>query len=470
MNERFLRASARNIFRFSLKAVDPFYAIKKQVKLVEDNLWVGDFPYRLKEIGNILVIGAGKASAPMALAVEKILGPKIHKGVVVTKHGYVAPLERIQLVEGGHPLPDKGGIEGTKRILKLTSNLKQNDLVICLVSGGGSSLFISPSPGISLKDKKELTDQLLRCGANIQEINAIRKHISQVKGGRLAQLAYPAYVVTLILSDVIGNKIDSIASGLTAPDTTTFSDCLNIVQKYKLKDKIPKSIYDRLKKGAQGKIKETPKPGDPIFKKVRNFIIGSNLQALKAAKQKAEELGFNTMILPRPVSGDTTRAAVRHANLAKGVQEKGDPVSTPACLISGGETTVKMKGKGLGGRNQEFVLVGATKIAGLENVVMLSAGTDGTDGPTDAAGAICDGKTIKRALHKELDPKQYLDNNDSYHFFQKLGDLLKTGPTNTNVMDIHLILVGAKNNQKISFSERFHLNSTIREKIKLKRK
>ncbi|MFQ6002838.1 MAG: glycerate kinase [Candidatus Zixiibacteriota bacterium] len=444
MNEQFLRASARKIFRFSIKAVDPFYAIRKQVKLVEDNLWVGRSLYRLKDIRRILVIGAGKASAPMAQAVEKILGSRIHKGIVVTKKGYVVPLKRIELVEGGHPLPDKRGMEGTKRILKLISNLDENDLVICLISGGGSSLLVSPSPGISLKDKKELTDQLLRCGADIEEINTIRKHISQVKGGRLAQLAYPSYVMTLILSDVIGGKIDSIASGPTAPDTTTFSDCLKIIQKYKLKDKIPPLIYDHLKKGRQGKIKETPKLGDPIFKKVRNFIIGSNSQALEAAKQKAELIGFNTMILSRPVSGDTTRAAVRHANLAKSIQKIGDPVFPPACLISGGETTVKIKGKGLGGRNQEFILVGATKIAGLKNMVMLSAGTDGTDGPTDAAGAICNGKTIKRALQKGLNPKQYLDNNDSYHFFQKLGDLLKTGPTNTNVMDIHLILVGTK--------------------------
>lgn len=207
---------------------------------------------------------------------------------------------------------------------------------------------------------------------------------------------------------------------------------------------IPKSIHDHLKKGAQGKIKETPKPGDPIFKKVRNSIIGSNSLALEAARKKAEGLGFNTAIISRPVSGDTTRAAVKHGNFAKRIQGTGDPVSPPACLVSGGETTVKIRGKGLGGRNQEFVLVGATKIAGLKNIVMLSAGTDGTDGPTDAAGAICDGETIERALKKGLDPKQYLDNNDSYHFFQKLGDLLKTGPTNTNVMDVHLVLVGTK--------------------------
>jgi glycerate 2-kinase len=441
MNAQFLRASAKKIFLFSLKAVDPFHAIKEQVKLVEDTLWVKRSRYPLKDINRILVIGAGKASARMALAMETILGPRIHKGIVMTKKGYVAPLKRIELVEGGHPFPDQRSMEGTKRIQKLMSNLDENDLIICLISGGGSALLVSPTPGISLKDKKELTDQLLRCGANIKEINTLRKHISQVKGGRLAQIAYPAHVITLILSDVLGDKIDSIASRPTAPDTTTFSDCLNIIQKYKLKDKIPSSIYDHLKKGAQGKIEETPKPGDPIFKKVRNFIIGSNLQAREAAKQKAEELGFNAVILRRSVYGDTRRAAARHANLAKKIQETSNPISPPACLISGGETTVKVKGTGLGGRNQEFVLAGATKIAGLENVVILSAGTDGTDGPTDAAGAICDGKTIERALQKGLDPKEYLNNNDSYHFFQKLGDLLKTGPTNTNVMDIHLILV-----------------------------
>ncbi len=444
MSEQFLRSSARNIFRFGLKAVDPFHAIRKQVKLTGDDLWIKGHRRSLEGIDRILVIGAGKASAAMAQAVERILGSRIYEGVVVTKHGYVAPLKGIELLEGGHPLPDTGGIKGTKRILKLISNLNQDDLVICLISGGGSALLISPIPGISLRDKKELTDQLLRCGANIREINTVRKHISQVKGGRLARLAHPAHVITLILSDVIGSKLDSIASGPTAPDTTTFSDCLKIMQKYKLEAKIPPSILGHLKKGAQGKIKETPKAGSPIFERVKNFIIGSNSLALEAAKQKAEELGFSSMILPRPVSGDTTRSAVRHANMAKRIQETGDPVCPPACIISGGETTVKIKGKGLGGRNQEFVLIGATKIAGSKNVVMLSAGTDGTDGPTDAAGAICDGKTIKRALRKGLDPKQYLDDNDSYHFFQKLGDLLKTGPTNTNVMDVHLVLVGSK--------------------------
>ena len=241
---------------------------------------------------------------------------------------------------------------------------------------------------------------------------------------------------------MIGDKIEFIASGPTAPDSTTFADCLKIIQKYKLTDKIPSSIYLHLKKGAKGKIEETPKPGDRIFKRVKNVIIGSNRIALHAAKKKAEAIGYNTFILPRPVGGDTTRAALRHVELVRRIKREGDPINPPACIISGGETTVKVKGKGLGGRNQEFTLVGAMKIDGMKNIVFLSAGTDGTDGPTDAAGAICDGDTIKRALKRGLDPKRYLDENDSYHFFQKLDDLIITGPTHTNVMDIHLVLIG----------------------------
>ena len=437
-----LRKDALSILRFSIKACDPFYAIRRCIKLKQKKLGVNHLPYDLKSFQRIFIIGAGKASARMAFALEEILGEKISSGIVITKEGYLAPLKRIELVEGGHPLPDRYGWQATRRILRLLSRANGNDLIIFLLSGGGSSLLVSPVSGISLKDKIKLTDQLLRCGANIKEINAIRKHISQVKGGRLAQLAQPSPVLTLILSDVIGDRLDSIASGPTAPDNTTFSECLKIIQKYELTDKIPPSIYLRLKKGAEGKIQETPKPGDRIFKRVRNVIIGSNRIALQAAKKKAEDLGFNVLILPRPVSGDTTRAALRHVSLVRKIKKEGDPISPPACVISGGETTVKIKGKGLGGRNQEFTLVGAMEISGMENVVFLSAGTDGTDGPTDAAGAICDGDTIKKALKCGLDPKRYLNDNDSYHFFQTLGDLIITGPTHTNVMDVHLILIG----------------------------
>lgn len=403
---------------------------------------VGRVSYDIKPPRKVLLIGAGKASGRMVQIVEKILNYET-SGIVITKKSHRVPLcSDIDLVEGGHPLPDKEGWQGTKRIVKLLSGTSKNDLIILLLSGGGSALLVSPIPGISLRDKVKLTDQLLRCGADIKEINTIRKHISQVKGGRLAEKAQPAKVLSLILSDVIGDKIEFIGSGPTAPDSTTFSDCLKIIAKYKQRNKIPPSIYSHLTKGAERKIEETPKPGDPIFKNVRNVIIGSNRIALEAAEKKAKDLGYNTFVLPRLVAGDTTKAAKRHIDLVKRIAAAKVPVPPPACVISGGETTVKIKGKGLGGRNQEFALVGAMGIDEMKNVVLLSAGTDGTDGPTDAAGAICDGETVKRALKKGLDPKRYLDENDSYHFFQKLGDLTITGPTHTNVMDVHLILVG----------------------------
>ena len=440
--EKSLRRNALSILRFSIKACDPFHAIKNHIQLKRGKLWADHLPYDLKSFQRIFIIGAGKASARMASALEEILADRISSGIVIAKKGYQVPLKKIELVEGGHPLPDRDGWQATRRILKLLSRTTRDDLIIFLLSGGGSSLLVSPVSGISLKDKIKLTDQLLRCGANIKEINAIRKHISQVKGGRLALLAQPSLILTLILSDVIGDRIDSIASGPTAPDKTTFAECLKIIKKYELADNIPKSIYLLLKRGAEGKVKETPKPGDRIFKRVKNVIIGSNRIALQAAKKKTEALGYNTKILPRPVAGNTTRAALRHVDLIRRIREQADPISPPACVISGGETTVKIKGNGLGGRNQEFALVGAMGIDGMKNVAFLSAGTDGTDGPTDAAGAICDGDTIKKALKKGSDPKQYLDENDSYHFFQNLGDLIITGPTHTNVMDIHLALIG----------------------------
>jgi hydroxypyruvate reductase len=439
---RSLRRNALSILRSSIKACDPLYAIKKCVKLKRGKLWVNSHSYDLRLIKRVFVIGAGKASARMAQAIEEFLGDRISSGIIITKKGHRLPLRReIDLVEGAHPLPDREGLTGTKGIVKLLSRTTADDLVILLLSGGGSALLVSPVAGISLRDKIKLTDELLRCGANIKEINTIRKHISQVKGGRLAELAQPSPVLTLILSDVIGNRLDSIASGPTAPDRTTFSDCMKIVKKYDLRKKIPSSIYSHLEKGARERLKETPKPRDPIFKKVKNVIIGSNRTALEAAERKARELGFNTYVLPRPVAGDTTRATKRHLALIKRIAEGRGPIRPPACVISGGETTVKIKGK-KGGRNQEFALVAAMGIDGMKNVVLLSAGTDGTDGPTDAAGAICDGDTAKKALKKGLDPKGHLANNDSFHFFGKLGDLVITGPTHTNVMDIHLALIG----------------------------
>lgn len=439
---RSLRRDALSILRSSIKACDPLRAVKRSLRVGRGKLWVDDSSYDLKLFKRVFVIGAGKASARMARATEEILGDRISCGVIVTKRGHRLPLRtEIELLEGSHPLPDEQGLKGTRRIVKLLSRTAADDLVILLLSGGGSALLVSPVRGISLRDKIRLTDALLRCGADIKEINTMRKHISQVKGGRLAELAQPSSVLTLILSDVIGDRLDSIASGPTAPDETTFSDSMRIINKYKLGNKIPSSIYSHLKKGTRGKTEETPKPGDPIFRKVKNVIIGSNRMALAAAEKKAKDLGFNTYVLPRPVAGDTTRAAGRHVRLVKDVKLGKGPIRPPACVISGGETTVKIRGKGKGGRNQEFALVGAVGINGMKNVVLLSAGTDGTDGPTDAAGAICDGETVDRALRKGLNPEGYLVENDSFHFFSKLGDLIITGPTHTNVMDVHLALI-----------------------------
>jgi glycerate 2-kinase len=438
-----LRRDGLSILRSSIKACDPLHAVKRSIRVRRGRLWVDDSSYDLKLIKRVFVIGAGKASARMARATEEILGDRISGGIIVTKTSHILPLHSdIDLVEGRHPLPDKQGLKGTRRIVELLSRTAADDLVILLLSGGGSALLVSPVPGISLRDKIRLTDALLRCGADIKEINTMRKHISRVKGGRLAKLAQPSSVLTLILSDVIGDRLDSIASGPTAPDRTTFADCMKIIRKYELRREIPAPVYRHMEKGAQGNIEETPKPGDPLFRNVKNVIIGSNRTALAAAEKKAKDLGFNTYVLPRPVAGDTTRAAKRHLALIRGIVEGKGPIGPPACIISGGETTVKIKGKGKGGRNQEFALVGAMGIDGMKNVVLLSAGTDGTDGPTDAAGAICDGETVQRALRKGLNAKSYLAENDSFHFFGRLGDLIITGPTQTNVMDIHLALIG----------------------------
>ena len=426
----------------ALKAVDPFVLVKNSLKREDQLLYAEGWECDLKKIKRIFVVGAGKASASMALGVEEILLDKIYSGIVITKKNYSTKLKKIELVFGGHPIPDEDSLKGTKRIIDLLSTAQEDDLVIGLFSGGGSSLLAFPVEKISLEDKKKITDLLLRSGADIKEINTIRKHISSVKGGRLARWAYPATILSLILSDVIGDPLNAVASGPTTFDNTTFSDCIKILKRYNLIDKTPKSILQFLERNFNGKENETLKADDPIFKKVKNIIIGSNSLALKEAEKKAKELGFNTLILSSSISGDTAEAAKQHSELAKRIRKENKPVKAPACIISGGETTVEVKGDGLGGRNQEFVLVSAMEIEGLDDVVIFSINTDGADGPTEAAGAFCDGKTIFKAKDLKLDPYGYLENNDSYHFFEKLDGLIKTGPTLTNVMDIHLILVG----------------------------
>ncbi|HSE88280.1 MAG TPA: glycerate kinase [Candidatus Binatia bacterium] len=430
-----------SIFQAGLKAADPINAILRHVKLAGDNLEVGAKRYDLAPCSGIYVIGAGKASARMAQALEQIFGGRL-SGVVNVKYGHAAPLKAIKVNEAGHPVPDEAGVPATREILRLLEQCDERSLVFFLVSGGGSALLPCPADGLTLQDKQRTTQALLECGATIQEINAVRKHISQVKGGRLAKVAYPATVVSLILSDVVGDALDSIASGPTVPDRSTFADCLRVIEKYRIEAKIPPGVKLYLERGVKGELEETPKPQDPVFQKVQNLVVGSNRLALAAAKQKAQELGYHGLILSSLIQGETREAAGFHAAIGKEILATGNPVARPACVISGGETTVTIQGVGLGGRNQEFAIAAAIGIAGSEGIVILSGGTDGTDGPTDAAGALADGTTCARARALGMNPMSYLADNDSYHFFQRLDDLLITGPTLTNVMDLRLVLVG----------------------------
>ena len=436
-----MRKDAAQIFSHAVSAVDPRGAVKRFFKVKGDTLEVADLCYDLSEIGHVYVVGAGKASAAMAQAVEDLMIDRVTEGTVTVKYGYLANLRRIRLIEPGHPVPDQNGVSGSQRIVDILRKASGKDLVISLISGGGSALMPLPADGISLDDKKAVTRLILDCGATISEFNTMRKHLSLIKGGNMARLASPARLINLMLSDVIGDPIDVIASGPCAPDTSTFQDCQRTIEKYCLQEKLPLSVATHIRLGLEGKVSETPKPEDPVFDKVQNLIIGSNRMAVTAAGNKAKQLGYQTLILSTSVRGETREVARVHGAIAREICESGNPVEAPACVISGGETTVTMQGSGLGGRNQEFALAAALEIQGLDHTVMLCAGTDGTDGPTDAAGAIVDNATVFKAEQLGLDAESYLNNNDSYHFFERLGDLFITGPTNTNVMDVSIILV-----------------------------
>jgi len=437
-----LRRVALAIFNAAVRAVDPGEAIRRHFTREGPRVRIGEETIDLATVGEVVVVGCGKAAAPMAAAVEEILGDRITRGVVVTKYGHVQPTRLVQVHEAGHPIPDDAGIAGVRAVLDHVRGLGANDLVLVLISGGGSALTPAPVAGVTLAEKQVLTEALLACGADIREMNTLRKHISRFKGGQLARAAQPARVITLTLSDIVGDPLDAIASGPTVPDPTAYGDALSILDKYGIREKTPGSIRAHLEAGARREIRETPKPGDPLFARVSNLIVGNNIQALEAARAEAHGRGCTAMILSSSIEGETREIARMHAALAREVRISGNPVRPPACLISGGETTVTLRGSGKGGRNQEFVLAAALDIAGLPDTVVLSAGTDGTDGPTDAAGAIADGDTCSRALARSLSPRAMLEANDAYPFFEELGDLIVTGPTNTNVMDIRLVLVG----------------------------
>jgi glycerate 2-kinase len=437
-----LREDSRHIFAAGVAAVDPVAAVQRAVVRQGNTLYVDSVAYNLQRYAQVYVVGAGKAGATMAHGLEEVLGERLTAGIVTVKYGHRAPVSRVTIHEAAHPVPDEAGVQSAEALIHLAQQANADDLVFCLLSGGGSALLPAPSPGITLEEKQRVTSLLLECGASIDEINAIRKHISRLKGGQLARQVAPATLITLVLSDVVGDRLDVIASGPTVPDPTTYQDCLEIIRRYNLLARLPASVGSHLQRGQAGELSETPTATDPAFTGCQTVIIGSNRLALQVARAAAQARGYRTLILSSSIEGETRQIARMHAAIAREIRQSGEPIAPPACVIAGGETTVTIHGDGTGGRNQEFALAAALDITGLDNVVILSGGTDGTDGPTPAAGALADGHTIARARALGLAPETFLRRNDSYHFFHALDDLLITGPTGTNVMDMHILLVG----------------------------
>ncbi len=437
-----LRSDLWQIAQTALKAVAPETCLRRAIRREGKHLRVGEQTFDLSQVRRIIVVGMGKASSRMAASLEGILEEKISRGLVVTADGYKVPTRRVEVVEASHPVPDARGLTAAKRIVTILDEADADDLVIVLISGGGSALLTLPASGIELSAITATNELLLRSGAKIQEVNTVRKHLSQVKGGQLAQRAFPARVLSLILSDVPGDPLDSIASGPTVPNPTTYADAARILQRYRLWEEVPDSVRNRIEAGAHGMVPETPKPGDPTFRSVQNMVIGSGSVAAEAARAEGERLGYHTLLLTTTLEGEAREVGRVLAAIAREEALHARPLPLPALFVAGGETTVTMRGGGTGGRNQELALSAAIGIEGLSGVAVASIGTDGRDGPTDAAGGIVDGETVERMRDRGIVPEEYLAQNDSYHALAKAGDLLITGPTGTNVADLCLVAVG----------------------------
>ncbi|MCP4108090.1 MAG: glycerate kinase [Desulfobacteraceae bacterium] len=463
--EKYLN-TLKDIFMAGVERADPYKMMLRHLSLEDSILKIRTgqenrnrfyTDINLSDFSKLHVIGTGKATAKMAKAIEDIMGDRITQGVISVKYGHVEDLRQIRIIEAGHPVPDENSIKAALEISELSRKSDEKTLVITLISGGGSALMAYPFSTrfqagyqgqeiiLSFKDKQETTRVLLECGAAINEINCVRKHLSGIKGGRLAKMIFPAASLNFILSDVVGDRLDCIASGPTTPDNSTFHDMLEIINKYDISGKLPENVKKILDSGLDRTVEDTPKQGDSAFKRVNNILIGTNYQSLQAAEKKAESLGFNTVILSSQVIGEAREAAKLLCGIAKDAGKRELLGKKPLCIIAGGETTVTLRGSGKGGRNQEMALSFLSEIEndpeGTQGIYFLSASTDGNDGPTDAAGAFASNEILDSANTKNLSVNEYLKNNDSYNFFDKAGFLLKTGPTNTNVCDLQLMLI-----------------------------
>jgi len=437
MNAKIL---AEQIFMSGVESVMPARIIEKNVFKKNETLFIAGHEVNLESVENIYVIGAGKASAKMGEAIENILDDRITGGQIVVKYGHACELKFVNVSEAGHPLPDYNGYAATQNILNIVTQANENDLVICLISGGGSALLTDFPAGTSIDDLILANQLLLKSGADIKEINTVRKHLSNVKGGQLAKAAHPAMLISLVLSDVIGDPLDMIASGPTVPDPTTFIDALVVLEKYQLLPDMPPTFLEYVQNGISGLHPETPKPGDRVFDNIRNIVVANNKIALEGCRQKANELGLNCFIISSQLEGNTADVAEYLIEEALAFQKDGN-IEKPCCLLFGGETTLKVSGNGTGGRNQHLALCAALLLKDKPGITFLAAGTDGSDGPTAAAGAVVDSQTFPAAASRYLDIEKYLDNFDSYHFFETAGGHVITGPTMTNVMDLIVILV-----------------------------
>ncbi|MFM9906925.1 MAG: glycerate kinase [Nitrospiraceae bacterium] len=434
-----IKLRLKKILSRGLDAVDAHAAVGRAFSRDGAALTIGRRRYDLNNYERVVVVGAGKATAPMAQAVEQRLGHWLHSGFIVVKQGYGLPMKRILVAEAGHPVPDRSGQRAAAKLCTMVSALGRRDLLIVLLSGGASSLLPAPVAGVTLADKQRTTEKLLRCGATIRDINTVRKHLSRIKGGRLAELS-DATIVTLILSDVLGDDLSTIASGPTVPDPTTYRDAIAILKRYRIWMTVPQRVRQHLDRGCRGLVSETPKPGSPLFRRVHHHLVGNNGVAVRAVARAAREAGFQT-IVPEAIIGEAREAGQRFGAMAKTLLRKGRPLRKPYCLVAGGETTVTVTGRGTGGRAQEFATAAALEIAGLPKVWVVAIGTDGTDGPTDAAGAVVDGDTVARAQRLQINLVGALKRHNTYPALKKLGQLIVTGPTGTNVNDLYLLLV-----------------------------